>query len=105
MLVRDSGSALGSVELRHIEVSGDLRTDDSLKADVILHRIVLEDTRPGRSKGITRYVPTQPSRLSVATDSYIYVQSGYTSAYNQKSQFVSVTCKRLWTMYRCDVNI
>ena len=54
-MTRDPNRALGSVELKVIDVSGHVRNDTAVKAELMLHRLILEDTRPGRSKGITRF--------------------------------------------------
>ena len=62
-------SSLGKVELEMVSVAADVKSDTSVMAHVILRQCVLDDTRPGKEKGITRYV-----LLCSNNTSYYYVQ-------------------------------
>ena len=51
---RDFSRSLAKFDLKVIAVEGLMKTDNSMNAHVILHNIVLDDTRPSRSTGITK---------------------------------------------------
>jgi len=51
---RNEKDSLGRFELQTIAVDGQMMSDTSMKASVILCKCVLDDTRPGREAGITK---------------------------------------------------
>lgn len=51
---RDAARSLALFALQNISASGAIRSDKCITARISLHRIVLEDTRPGRELGITK---------------------------------------------------
>lgn len=56
MAQRDSKAALGKIELQVIAVSGQQMSDESMEVKVILHDMILDDSRSHKTEGVKRSV-------------------------------------------------
>ena len=52
---RDPAKSLGKFELEMLDFKLQLKSDGATEVHLILHQCVLDDSRPGQEKGITRY--------------------------------------------------
>ena len=64
----DAVSSFGRFQLKQVTASADVKSDNSLSASVSLSSCELDDTRPDRQTGVTRYVrvishPKQTNRV------------------------------------------